>query len=292
MTDSLEDLSARSRRGRLDESERRRLKAMLGASVEGRLLHRAGSDLDDEDSVLPGDDAIAARIADRLVAHVAKARAPRGRRRFVLLAVAACLVTAVAAAGAARYRRALVARRTVAPVPIEVAAAAPAHRPEPVAPPSIAHDAPEAPTADEPFPSLPKPVAPAAASAPAASELFASAARARRDGNHAEAIRLYASLQHRYPAAAESRAADISLGMLHLARGAPGTALEHFQRYLRHSADGELVSEALWGEGESLRRLGRADDARKSFAALLSRFPDSAYAAAARARLDPTKSAP
>jgi TolA-binding protein len=291
MTDSLEDLSARARRGRLDENERRRLKAMLGASVEGRLLHRAGSDLDEEDSVLPGDDAIAARIAERVAARVAKAPAKRGRRSWMLIAVAACLVTAVAAGGVARYRQALVARRTVAPVSIEPVAATPSPRREP-APDLALPLAPASKPADEPVRSIPKPAVTPPVAIPSASELFASAARARREGNHDEAIRLYASLQHRYPAAPESRAADISLGMLHLARGTSGTALEHFQRYLRHSSDGELVSEALWGEGESLRRLGRVDEAHKSYAALLSRFPDSAYAAAARARLDPTKSSP
>jgi TolA-binding protein len=284
MSDSIEDLSARARRGRLDENERRRLKAMLGASVEGRLLHRAGSDLDEEDSVLSGDEAIAARIADRVVARVAKASAARPRRNFILVAVAACLVTAAAAGGVARYRQSVVARRTVGLVQVEPVAA----------PPDVALPLAPAgnPGAEEPVRSVPRPsAAPPVASAPAASELFASAARARREGNHSEAIRLYASLQHRYPASPESRAADISLGMLHLGRGSAGTALEHFQRYQRHSAAGELVPEALWGEGESLRRLGRADDARRSYAALLSRFPDSAYAAAARARLD-AKSGP
>ena len=95
MSQSIEDLSARARRANLGEAERRRLKLMLGASIEGRLLHRAGLDFDDENAVLPGDDAIAARIAERVLAHSSRTPAVRRRRKWLPLAAAACLMTAV-----------------------------------------------------------------------------------------------------------------------------------------------------------------------------------------------------
>src|SRR5258708_29483916 len=105
MTDSLEDLSARARRGMLDESERRRLKVLLGASVEGRLLHDAGSHFDAEDSVLPGDDGIAPRIVDRVLARGAKAPAERRRRpTWLLVPLPACLVSAATAGPPKQYQ--------------------------------------------------------------------------------------------------------------------------------------------------------------------------------------------
>jgi TolA-binding protein len=303
MSQSIEDLSARARRANLGEAERRRLKLMLGASVEGRLLHRAGLDFDEENAVLPGDDAIAARIAERVLARSGRAPGVRRRRKWLPLAAAACLITAAAAGAAARYRGVIVARRTVS---------APADRPptpasdrRPSSPPLAPVSAPAAPPAitvdDPPEVDLPPPPVarrstalanPSGNATPSAGDLFAEAARARRERNVDDAIRLFESLQRRYPASPESRAADISLGMMQLGRGAATAALDHFRRYLRHSADGELVPEALWGESEALRKLGRAEESRASLSALYSRFPDSAYAAAARAKLDAAKSAP
>jgi TolA-binding protein len=298
MSQSIEDLSARARRGELDESERRKLKAMLAASVEGRLLHRAGLDFDQENAVLPGDEAIAAQIADRVLARSRSARAATRRRKWIPLAIAACFITAAAAGAAARYRIAIVARRTVATLadrapPPDQDRRARTSTPT-VAPPSIAVPLPEPepPAETKPSPALaPRSTVPPV-TAPSAAALFADAARARREGDVDEAIRLFGSLQHRYPASAESRAADIALGMMQLGRGAAGAALDHFRRYQRHSAEGELVPEALWGESEALRKLGRVEESRASLGALLSRFPDSAYAPAARARLDAAKNAP
>ena len=63
MRDSIEDLSALSRRGELDSAERRRLQLALQSSSEARLLHRAGLDLDLAGAMLPGDDALRANAA-------------------------------------------------------------------------------------------------------------------------------------------------------------------------------------------------------------------------------------
>jgi TolA-binding protein len=207
----------------------------------------------------------------------------------VLVALAACFLTAAAAGAVRHYRRPVDAPRP-APTPVATSLATIGPR-EPL----------EEPAAKPPLvPQPPIPAVTAAKLSPApplanpltASELFANAARARREGNLDEALRLYTSLQHRYPGAPESRAADISLAMIQLGRGADAASLEHFQRYLRHSPNGELVPEALWGEAEALRKLGRSEQARRVLSDLLQRFPDSTYAAAARARLEASKATP
>jgi TolA-binding protein len=103
---------------------------------------------------------------------------------------------------------------------------------------------------------------------------------------------LYDALQSRYPTSAESSAADMALGMLRLQRGDSGAALGHFRRYLAKNPRAELAPEALWGEGQALSGLGRAEEARRSFGLLLDRYPDSTYAGAARAKLEASKRDP
>jgi TolA-binding protein len=142
-----------------------------------------------------------------------------------------------------------------------------------------------APTAAVPAP--PKPSAAVESGSP--SELFASAASARRKGKAQEAIVLYDTLQSRYPGSAEANAADMALGMLRLQRGSARSALDHFRRYLAKNPRAELAPEALWGQAQALSSLGRTEEARRSFAALLDRYPDSTYASAARAKLDSAK---
>ena len=53
-----------------------------------------------------------------------------------------------------------------------------------------------------------------------------------------------------------------------------------------------LAPEALWGEAQSLYALGRAAEARRSLSMLLQRYPDSAYAGAARAKLESRSNQP
>ena len=90
MRDSVEDLSALSRRGELDAAEQRRLQLALQSSSEARLLHRAGLDLDLAGSMLPGDDALAERVKRRVLARVLPAAAPR-RRRLLPWGIAAAV---------------------------------------------------------------------------------------------------------------------------------------------------------------------------------------------------------
>jgi tetratricopeptide (TPR) repeat protein len=294
MRDSSEDLSALARRGELDAAELRRLELALQSSSEARLLHRAGLDLDQAASVLPGDDALAERVKRRVLARVLPV-APARRRRLLPWGIAAAVVcVAVAAAGTVagfRPLRAVFSMAAPLPSPPRKAAA-------PVVPPPPVQAAPEPsrPTdivAPVPAPAAAAKTAPALeAAAASASELFASAASARRRGKAQEAMLLYDALQSRFPGSAEANAADMALGMLRLQRGSARSALDHFTRYLARNPRAELVPDALWGKAQALSSLGRATEARRSYASLLQRYPDSTYAAAARTKLEASKTEP
>jgi TolA-binding protein len=296
MKDSPEDLSARSRRGTLGETDERRLGIALESSLETQLLHRAGLDFDAEDAVLPGDEAIAERVAQRVLSRVRDERRalPRPRRRlsrWAFAAAAACL-SAAATAGTM-----IAVRHFDAPAPSRAAEAAPAPTripaltPKPklvVEPPGAAPPLPSAVEAPAPAPPRPK----TSEAAESAAALFASASLARREGSVAAAIALYDALQSRYPNSAEARAADLPLGMLHLQRGQNRQALVHFQRSRQKSPRGQLASEALWGEAQALSGLGRSEDAARAYAELAEGYPASPYAAAARAKSEAVRSKP
>jgi TolA-binding protein len=303
MKDSPEDLSARSRRVTLGETDERRLGLALESSHESRLLHQAGLDFDAEDAVLPGDEAVADRVAKRVLTQVRAVRelrrgAPAGRRRLSrwAFAAAAALLSAIATAGTmiavrhfetkAGYREWLEApaekARVVKAPPLKTAVRV---EPAPSTAPSVAVEAPV------PTPT-PKSKSERPAAAENAAELFASASLARREGGGAAAIALYDSLQSRYPNSPEARAADLPLGMLHLQRGQARQALVHFQRLRQKNPRGQMASEALWGEAQALSSLGRSADAARAYAEIAQKYPASPYAAAARSKLEASRSKP
>jgi TolA-binding protein len=301
MRDSVEDLSALLRRGELDVAERRRLELALGSSSEAQLLHRAGLELDQAGSMLPGDDALAERVKRRVMARVLPARASR-RRWFLPWGIAAAVAcVAVAAGGAVVGLRPLRALLSLPVLSTPSGATSPRRAAEPPprpAPPThgsaqaVQIDALPAPT---PVPSAPGAASKSSAGAPdasSASELFANAASARRRGKAQEAMLLYDALQSRFPGSAEANAADMALGMLRLQRGSPRSALEHFTRYLSRNPRAELVPDALWGKAQALSSLGLHAEARRSYGSLVQRYPDSTYAAAARAKLEASKPEP
>jgi TolA-binding protein len=305
MKDSPEDLSARSRRVTLGETDERRLGLALESSHESRLLHQAGLDFDAEDAVLPGDEAVADRVAKRVLTQVRAVRelrrsTPAGRRRLSrwAFAAAAALLSAIATAGTmiavrhfetkAGYREwfEAPAERTPvvkAPLPLKTAVRV---EPAPNTAPSVAMEAPSVPAP------APKSKSERPASAENAAELFASASLARREGGSAAAIALYDSLQSRYPNSPEARAADLPLGMLHLQRGQARQALVHFQRLRQKNPRGQMASEALWGEAQALSSLGRSADAARAYAEIAEKYPASPYAAAARSKLEASRSKP
>jgi hypothetical protein len=77
----------------------------------------------------------------------------------------------------------------------------------------------------------------------------------------------------------------VSLGRLLLDSGRASDAERQFSAYLAGS-DRELAEEAWGGRAESLARLGRIGDERRTWLRLLQEFPASVYAARAKQRVD------
>ena len=299
MKDQIEDLSAHARRGELGESGLRRLGLALNSSYEARLLHEAGREFDELDSVLSGDDVLAQRVIHRVLRLRDGTR--RRRRRYIEVALATVAWTAAAAAaapllvasqvirpqasvsvaanqslpGTIKARQGVPSTNTAAVVPVpQVAANTPVDS-------SSRAFGPGRQSARASTHTIDSPLTEAATSAQA----FAVANRLRRMGRISEAIAQYMALQRKFPASEEARNADIALGMLRLQSGAASLALSNFHHYLERNASSQMVPEALWGEAQALAALGRKEAARQSYASLLKRYPDSAYASAARAKL-------
>lgn len=121
---------------------------------------------------------------------------------------------------------------------------------------------------------------------PDAATLFTTATAARRDGRRTESLQLFLDLRRRFPASREGQTAAVLVGRLRLELGhAPALALRDFNAYLAHG-NGSLVPEALAGRATAFDALGRPADAARDWAELLRRFPKSALARRARARLE------
>lgn len=303
MTKFVEDLSVRARRGELDEGEEQQLRQWVTASAEAQLAHRAGIEFDQEDRVLPGDDALADRIAERVLSD---RRPPaRHRPRAWVLVAAVLLATGAATAGPAVVRsvrsvmQGLGVGGEAGPEGAERAVPAKT-RPRVIASPPVTSIPPETSAAPEAQPAPPAETVPVARRAVSdvlpsreraqpsrVSTLYAEANRARRAGDFQTAIALYESIQRQYPGSVESGAADIPLGVMRTRAGALDLAIVHFERYLGRSPRGELAPEALWGLAQAYSGAGRHGDARRVWAELLTRYPDSTYAAVVRSRVDP-----
>ncbi|WP_394846850.1 tetratricopeptide repeat protein [Pendulispora brunnea] len=145
-------------------------------------------------------------------------------------------------------------------------------------------------TKDGPIERAPRPGFKSAPPTSESAALFADAGRARRVGAVPKAIALYELLQKRYPGTPESRSADMALALLFTRQGMHAAALEHFDRYLRHSPQGDLAAEAMWGKAQVLSILGRSTDAFRTLQRLQLLHPNSPYAIEARARLQPEAS--
>jgi TolA-binding protein len=116
-----------------------------------------------------------------------------------------------------------------------------------------------------------------------AAALFDAANDARRQGDYARTLALHRELQTRHGQSREAQVSRATVGRLLLDRGDPGGALTSFDAYLA-AGGGELGEEAMAGRATALERLGRADEARRGWEALLTAFPSTPYAAHARAR--------
>jgi TolA-binding protein len=320
--DAGEDLSIRARRGELDESHTKQLGLLLDGSLEARLAHRAGCEFDAQDSILPGDHALAERISERLLR--ARPFAPPvkpGLKPWVKGLLGATALGALVAALLLQNRgprvepargvvtndtrhagaREMSAQRGAASAsPAQFAGelgAEPHANDLPVTEPALPARSSDPITAPQAVAPRRERAAPAASlvkprtslsvedSADSASALFARANRARRETDTERAVKLYERLQQRYPSSPEALASQIPLGLLMLQRGQASRALPHFAAYLERAPNGELGPEALWGQAQALFALGRPEPARQALRLLLSKHPESAYAGAARAKL-------
>jgi len=80
------------------------------------------------------------------------------------------------------------------------------------------------------------------------------------------------------------------LGRLYLDKGmSAALALAQLDAYLADANNVALRPEALFGKATALERLGRSADATVIWRTLLADFPDSAYTAQARERVDASK---
>ena len=282
MKETLEDLSARGRRGELSEPEQQRLEVLLENSAEARLFHDLGARFDAEDGAPPArdkaSDAVVESVLKDLQARpVAKRRMPRSVWLF-----AAAALLAVSLAGAVMGVRSLLYEPEPAPSsaqPPRATDAPPLDRSLPPSTPSVAPNPEPAPPVVSAVPSAPR------AAPTSAADLLSAAGRARRSGKSAEAVELLQSLRSRFPGSPEASASEITLAELQLERGAAAAALGHYDAYLKRSPGGALAPEALWGRAQALARLGRKAEAQKSLSDLVQRYPKSPYASSARAKL-------
>ena len=290
------DLLSEARRRPLSRDEEVRLEALVERSPEARILHYAGWAFDRDSSARKDDDVLVAKLAARAAERIANpvVTLPARRRRrpmFTLIAAAFALAgTAGAGAGVVYLVRAPAGASEVASSAPHAAAdanpgRAPAKTPGPVST-SESAPAPVGPVA------TPVPTSVAASqptrtrSAPdvlGAKALFGEANKKRLAGDTAGAVALYELLAERHPGSAEADLAELSLGKLLLATGDAAGALLHFR--LAQASGGALGSEALWGEAQALKTLGRSSDERAALERLLAEHPDGAYAKAARKRL-------
>ena len=227
------------------------------------------------------------------------ARGPRRRRHgAVWLLAAAVLLIGGAAAGAMGLNETRWAPFRAAPAVAQQAL-----------PPAVATHAKThgiaAPKVDVPEPEAVAPIAeaivPAVAAAPrqppvrvsnvavttvvGPAELFDEASDARRRGDYGRVFDLDGELEHRYPTSREAQVSRQIVGRLLLDRGDPTGALARFDSYLAAGA-GDLAEEAMVGRATALDRLGKSDEAIRAWSAVAAAFPDSPYAARARARLE------
>ncbi|MGA7123289.1 MAG: tetratricopeptide repeat protein [Polyangiaceae bacterium] len=298
-SDCLSELVIRSRRYRLSDEEQWRLQQHLAMCSSCRLEQHVGADFDEICGLRAGDDILVANLADKVVRRRLGLRSGRSRPRAVWMAGAAAGVFFAAAAAAGvllDHRGATPVLPAATPVAVPPATSQTHNRVRTGIAPSPAPSV-EAPAPPEVVPTetrRPRATRVARASAPqvesppmdTAASLFASANNERRQSHPATAISLYQELQTRYPGTDEARVSRVSLGRLLLERSSWSEGLAQLDAYLSEAPDGMLAPEALFGKARSLGMLGRQDEERSQWAALLAKFPDSVYAAQARRRLE------
>lgn len=299
-----EDLLEKDAQGSLEAGERTRLEAHLAHCVACRMERQLRVDFAGElAEEIPLDRVVGLGIEAAVAppprdSIVVLRGTRRHRHRAVWLLAAAVLLVggaAAAAMGLGETRWAIRSATTSAPAeaspPVAThakvhAAAAPAEvrEPEGVASSAEAIVVPVTP----PLAAPPRPrVASVATAAPVVgpAELFEAASEARRRADYGSVLDIDRDLEQRYPTSREAQVSREIVGRLLLDRADPAGALAKFTAYLS-AGGGDLGEEAMVGRATALERLGRTDDATRAWSALAAAYPDSPYAARARARLE------
>ena len=229
-------------------------------------------------------DRALARRAARAAAPVASRTVLRPRSWVPLAAAAALLVAAAAMAFFGRHHE---------PAPMPAPAEPSLEEPTPSSTSAAREQA--SPSPDEAVPTLDVSSLPTAPSASArvpvrvvetrsAAEIFALANDARRKRDVTTARSLYGELQALYPRSPEASTSYVTLGRLELDHGRANAALAQYDWYLASGAL-ELREDALAGRASALEGLGRGEDERRAWEALLAAYPTSLFAPHAKQRL-------
>jgi len=121
--------------------------------------------------------------------------------------------------------------------------------------------------------------------AESAARRFSEANSLRKAGRRGEAEQAYLRLEREHAGSPEAAVSHVLLGRILLRQGRAAAACAQFEQYLAQQGRGNLAEEALQGNAMCLRALGRSAAERGIWQKLLSRFPGSIYADAARRRL-------
>jgi TolA-binding protein len=290
----IEDLSVLSRRGGLSSAEQRAFVDALDTNPALATAHQVGLDFDQVATVKPGDDALIADVAARVVSRGRTAKTARSRLRLRALLLAATLP--LAGSAAAWWQRA----RTSQPAPPAVTPTSQTSRGMRVPKVTSAAAAATSAVAAHSQPTSASASAAVVASAPvsapgargdapsprafdSAEGLFREANAARRAGDSSVARALYLRLQRDFPASEEAHLAHVSLGNLLLTMGRAAEAERQFASYL--GGRPALAQEALVGRAQSLAALGQSAEEQRVWEALLREYPSSVYATRAKLRL-------
>jgi len=306
-----EELLDKEARGELTELEHERLEAHLARCATCRFEHEVRADFaaeldDDEASTtsqrvtalvdgLPPSHAPVERIEEEEAPPATRPRRVGRRNARVLLLVAAALfVGSVATAGIG----ARVWDRLLGSNGEDVTVTPPSPPEAPLS--SVVAVAPSAAATEHIFIEHDEAAASAqvVVTAPStdpgtiesAATLFEAASEARRRGDYAQALSLHRRLQTQYATSREAHASQASVGRLLLDRGDPTGALASFDAYQKHGT-GSFDEPVMVGRATALDRLGRADDARDAWRALVTTFPDTPWRSHAESRLATTATA-
>jgi TolA-binding protein len=288
------DLICCATRAPLGDADERLLGELVATSVDARVMFEAQAALDEDSAAQRDDSALLERMSARATAaHVRdKHRHHQGTarplRRVALVTTAALVVAATVAAASPGLRRWVGASPTAAPKPQSTPRRGGTQSQPYRAKSESSGHAIVQPRAEsrlarqqqEHKPRLPVVVAPPDLSA---ADLFRSANDARRSGDTHGAISRYEQLLARHPTAPEAPLSRLASAHLLLRSGRVDRALTVYRQVA--ASGGSLRSEALWGQADCLRRLGRSAEERSALLQIVKEHPTSAHAAGARGRL-------